>query len=214
MSDIVQAQGYSFPFGKLGENNASPLNILQSRALAVQPVLPELSELARAGVLYGANNGSAVGLPNVAGIPTTAATYGLYNNHASKYAVVLKIAVIATTVAPPKDFALIAGLPLVKQASAETKYASSLALAINPNSPEAGAYLTDAVTLAGTPLWQTLGVANLCGELLGAGIVAWTKGMFYVPPGYCLGIDIVGSAGTTPLFDVDILWAELDVTTR
>ncbi len=181
----------------------------QHRALMVQKQLPDLAELARAGVLYGANNGSAVGLANVAAIPTTTASYGLYNAHATKYLMVLKIATMATDVTAPLDFALIAGLSPTPQAATETKYANSLALAISPGSPDPGGYLTNAVTLAGTPLWMTLGHYGGNNGLLGAAVVADVKGMFLVPPTYCLGIDIVGSAGSTPLFDVDVLWAEV-----
>ncbi len=214
MTDTTKV-GTTSQFGRIGEFIERTVRLDQHQNTMVSHGMPPLAELARAGALYGANNGSAVGLANVAAIPTTTATYGLYNNHSSKYLVVIKIAVTATTVAPPKDIALIAGLPSAPQAAAETKYASSLALPINTNTSGGttpGGFLTDAVTLAATPLWQVIGVANLVGELLGAGIVAWVNGMYVVPPKYCLGIDIVGSAGTTPLFDIDLVWAELDMT--
>ena len=181
------------------------------RSQFVSQVEPKYAELARARVLYGANNGSAVGLANVAAIPTTTASYALYNGSATKHAVVLKIAIMATTITAPEDFALIAGLSPTAQASAETKYASSLALAITPGSSAPESYLTDAVTLAGTPLWITLGSNSSSTPLLGAAVTAWVDGLFIVPPSFALGIDIVGSSGSTPLFDVDILWAELQL---
>ena len=49
------------------------------RSQFVSQIEPKYAELARARVLYGANNGSAVGLANVAAIPTTTASYALYN---------------------------------------------------------------------------------------------------------------------------------------
>ncbi len=188
-------------------------NVISSgrRGLFVSQMDPKWMEYARAKVLYGANNGAAIGLANVAAIPTTTASYALYNSHVSKSCVVLKIAAMAETITAPLDFALIAGLSPTPQAAAETKYAASLALGITPGSPEPGGYLTDAVTLAGTPLWMTLAHYGGNNGLLGAAAVAWVEGMFIVPPRYALGIDVVGSAGTTPLYDVDILWVELDI---
>ncbi len=213
MSDTIKV-GTTSQFGGIGEFIDRTVRLDQHQNTMIAEGMPPLAELARAGVLYGANNGSAVGLGNVAAIPTTTATYGLYNNHSSKHLVVIKVAVIATSLTPTADLALIAGLPGTPQASAETKYASSLALAINSNAASGttpGGYLTDAVTLADTPLWQTIGTANNTGALLGHGVVAWVNGMYVVPPGYCLGLDMLASAGTTPLYDIDILWAELEL---
>ncbi|KKL74614.1 hypothetical protein LCGC14_2063140 [marine sediment metagenome] len=179
------------------------------RSQFISQIEPKYAELARARVLYAANNGSAAGLGDVEAIPTTTATYALYNNSDTKHLVVLKIGAIVTDVTPALGWGLIAGLSPTAQASAETKYANSLALAITPGSPDPGGYLTDAVTLAGTPLWMTLGSSN--GTLLGTSITAWVDGLFIVPPKFALGIDIVGSVGSTPLYDVDILWAELEL---
>lgn len=200
-------------YGNIPENTPLDVGMSQLQSLFVDEVSPQWMELARAGVLYGANNGSAVGLDNVIAIPTTTATYGLYNSNATKHLVVLKIAVMTTTVTAGTTMSLIAGLPATAQASAETKYASSLALPINTRQADPGGYLTDAVTLAATPLWQTL--ASYQGEsgLLGGAATAWVNGMYIVPPSFCLGIDILASdgGGNTQLFDVDILWAELDM---
>jgi len=214
MTDTTKV-GNTSQFGRIGEFIDRTVRLDQHQNTMVSQGMPPLAELARAGALYGANNGSAVGLANVAAIPTTTASYGLYNNHASKHLVVIKIAVMATTITAPVDIGLIAGLPGAPQAAAETKYASSLALAINSNGISGttpGGFLTDAVTLAATPLWQTIAHSTSSAPLLGMAAIAWVNGMYIVPPKYCLGIDIVGSAGSTPLFDVDILWAELDMT--
>ncbi len=204
--------GNTAAWAKHGADRSQELRISKYRSLLMAKVEPDLMELARAGVLYGYNTGAAVGLANVAAIPTTTASYGIYNNSASKSCVVLKLAITATDVTAPLDFALIAGLSATPQAAAETKYASSLALPINPGQQDAECYLTDAVTLAATPLWQTLAHYGGNNGLLGAAAVAWVKGMYIIPPKYCLGIDIVGSGGTTPLYDVDVLAMEIDLT--
>ena len=203
--------GESRPYGKVPQFTVQNLRLTQQQSLCVDQVSPQWMELARAGVLYGANTGAATGLVNIAAIPTTAAKWGLYNGSSSKQLVVLKIAAVCTTITAPVTFALIAGLPATAQASAETKYATSLALPINTGQPAAQGYLTDAVTLAATPLWQTIAAYEGDSGLLGAAAIAWVDGMYIVPPRFCLGFDVVGSAGTTPLFDVDIVWAELDM---
>ena len=183
----------------------------QFRSEAVYQIEPKYFELARAGVLYGANNGSAVGLGDVEAIPTVTASYGLYNNHDTKSLVVLRIACMGSTITVSPEFALIAGLPGTPQNSAETKYANSLALAIN-GSDTPGGYLTDAVTLTSTPLWMTIAKGETASGLLGSSAIAEVEGLFIVKPGFCLGIDILASAGSgTPKWDVDILWAEFVV---
>lgn len=196
---------------KFQKNQVTAIAQSQHRSQYVSQMEPALMEMARARVLYGANNGTAVGLANVSAVPTTTASYALYNGSAKKYAVVLKINTSVEVITGPVTFQLIAGLSPTAQASAETKYANSLALAVTPGSPAPESYLTDAVTLADTPLWFTLGSYQGNSGLLGASVVADVGGMFIVPPSFALGIDIVGSAGSTPLFFVDILWAELDL---
>lgn len=209
MPDPIAAE--SRPFGRVPEFTNQNLRMSQQQGLCVDQLSPKYLELARAGKLYGANTGAATGLVNVAAIPTVAAKWGLYNGNANKNLVVLKMAAICTTITAPVTFALIAGLPASPQAAAETKYATSLALAINTGQVAPGGYITDAVTLAATPLWQTVAVYEGNSGLLGAAAIAWVDGMYIIPPRFVLGFDVVGSAGTTPLFDVDIIWAELDM---
>ncbi len=200
-------------FGNIPENIPRGIAMSSQQGLFIDQVTPQWTELARAGVLYGANNGSALGLDNVIAIPTVTASYGLYNSHATKHLVVLKITALTTTVTAGATFSLIAGLPATAQATAETKYANSLALPINTGQADPGGYLTDAVTLAATPLWQTLACFQGNSGLLGGNATAWVDGMYVVPPAFCLGIDIMASdgGGNTQLFDVDILWAEIDM---
>ena len=211
MADNTVIRANTAVFTKLPQAIERDVRLSQHGSLVTTQVEPKYAELARARVLYGANNGSAVGLANVAAIPTTTASYALYNGSTSKHAVVLKISVMVTTITAPTEFGLIAGLSPTAQAAAETKYANSLALAITPGSAAPESYLTDAVTLAGTPLWMTLGGHTATTPLLGGQITAYVDGMFIVPPKFALGIDVVGSGGSTPLFDVDILWAELEM---
>ncbi len=210
MADTTIIKGTVSGLEKFPNGSEPGIPISQHRGLFTSQLEPKYIELARAKWLYEANNGSAVGLADVETIPTTLATYGLYNSNAIKSLVVLKISVTTTTITAALGFALIAGLSPTAQASAETKYSGSLALGITPGSPAPGGYLTDAMTMTGTPLWITLG-SNNAGVLLGSGITAWVDGIFTVPPKFGLGIDILGSAGSTPLYDVDILWAELDL---
>lgn len=209
MPDLIA--GVSKPFGRVPARSPQDVRLTQQSSLAVDQVSPKYMELARAGKLYGANPGSANGLVNVAAVPTTAAKWGLYNGSQTKNLVVIKIAVACTTVTAPVTFSIIAGLPASPQATAETKYANSLALPINTGQVPAEGYITDAVTLAATPLWQTLATYEGNSGLLGAGAVAWVDGMYIIPPKFVLGIDVVGSAGTSPLFDADVIWAELEI---
>ncbi len=200
-------------YGNIPQSIERDIGMSQIQGLFVDQVSPPWAELARAGVLYGANNGAALGLDNVVAIPTTTASYGLYNNNASKHLVVLKISTICTTVNANTTLSLIAGLPATAQASAETKYPNSLALPINTGQADPGGYLTDDVTLAATPLWQTIATYQGDSGLLGGAATAWVNGMYIVPPKFCLGIDILASdgGGNTQLFDVDIMWAEIDM---
>jgi len=166
MGDAIRAE--SRPFGNVPEFTNQTVRMSQQGSLFVDQMSPRWMELARAGKLYGANTGAAAGLVNVAAVPTTAAKWGLYNDHATKKLVVLKMACICTTITAPVTFALIAGLPALPQAAAETKYSTSLSLPLNTGQPAAGGFLTDAVTLAATPLWQTVASYEGDSGLLGA----------------------------------------------
>ncbi len=211
MSNPEPIAAESLPFGKVPQKTTQNVRMTQQQSLAVDQISPRYMELARAGKLYGANTGAATGLVNVAAIPTVAAKWGLYNGNANKHLAVIKIAAVCTTITAPVTFALIAGLSPTAQASAETKYAASLALPINTGQVPAGGYLTDAITLTSTALWQTIATYEGNSGLLGASAIAWVDGMYIVPPKFALGFDVLGSAGTTPLFDVDIIWAELEM---
>ena len=208
MSDMT-FQGRTYPFSTLSVGSWEHLHTGRHGGLHVESIMPKYAELARARVLYGANVGAAVGLSPVQAVPTTTASFALYNNHATKSCVVLMISTHVKVITSGLDFSLIAGISPTAQAAAETKYATSLALAITPGSPSPGGYLTDAVTLAGTPLWLTLADYKGTNGILGASATAWVEGLFIVPPTYALGIDIVSDTGTTPKFAVDVLWAEL-----
>lgn len=210
MSDFhASLQGRTYALGAIPGNSWEHLHMGRHGGLQVESIMPKYAELARARVLYGANVGAAVGLSPVQAVPTTTASFALYNAHASKSCVVLMISTHVKVITSGLDFSLIAGLSPTAQASAETKYAASLALAITPGSTSPGGYLTDAVTLAGTPLWLTLADYKGTNGILGAAATAWVDGLFIVPPTYALGIDIVSDTGTTPKFAVDVLWAEL-----
>lgn len=203
-------------YGNIPENIPRDIGMSQYQGLFVDQVMPSWAELARAGKLYGANTGAALGLPEINVIPTTTATWGLYNNSATKHLVVLKISAICTTVQGALTFSLIAGLPATPQGTAEVKYANSLALPINTAQADPGGFLTDAVTLAATPIWQTIAVFEgnaATTASLGGGVTAWVNGLYIVPPAFCLGLDVLSSAGDgNQLYDVDFLWAELDMT--
>jgi len=212
MADRTLVRGNVSAHNKISEQTEIDIRLSQYRSQFVAQVEPKFMEWARAGLLYGGNNGSAVGLPNVSGVPTTTASWAIYNNSASKNLVILKVAVISTTITAPVTSALIVGLPATPQASAETKYPNSLALPVNTGQADAEGYLTDAVTLAATPLWQTVGAYEGNSGLLGGSIVAWLDGLYIVPPKFAFGIDVVGSAGSgSPLYDVDCVWAELPI---
>ena len=125
MADNTVIRANTAVFTKLPQAIERDVRLSQHGSLVTTQAEPKYAELARARVLYGANNGSAVGLANVAAIPTTTASYALYNGSTSKHAVVLKISVMVTTITAPTEFGLIAGLSPTAQAAAETKYSNS-----------------------------------------------------------------------------------------
>lgn len=169
-------------------------------------------ELARAGRLYGANTGAGTAIAPVTSLPTTTATWALYNGYASRKLVVKDIYCYSVSGTLGLGMSLLAGLSSTVQASAASAYASSVKAGINPNQPTSSAVFAQNVTLAGAPVWSVLASRDQVSSVsVGSGLTAVVDGMLIIPPGFALGATVLAPTGTSALFGVGFTWAELDL---
>src|SRR3990167_1629262 len=79
MSDNTILRGVTTSFGKSPENVSVDVRLSQHRSVFMQQVEPKYMEFARARRLYGANTGAGTAKAPVTAVPTTTATWVIYN---------------------------------------------------------------------------------------------------------------------------------------
>lgn len=201
------------PFGNIAEHVEKSLRLSQQQGLLTDNLSPNYMELARARRLYAANTGAGTAIAPVAAIPTTAAAWALYNGHTTRMVVPIMVTCHSVSGTLGLGMSLLAGLSGTKQASALTAYASSVSKPITPGSAASGGVFAQGATLAEAPAWITLASRDQVSAVsVGSGLTGFPDGLFVIPPLYALGATVLAPLGTTALFNVGFVWAELDMT--
>jgi hypothetical protein len=182
--------------------------------LDVEPILPQYLRLATARRLFVAGTGAGTAVAPVAAMPTTAAAWALYNSHATRHLVPLKIACYSVSGTLGLGMTLLVANSTAAQGAALTKYTNSTISGVTPGSIAVpGGIFASGATLAGAPSWLPLASRDQASAVsVGSGLVADCEGIFAIPPLYAMGVQVLAPLGTTALFGVSILWAEVDLT--
>jgi hypothetical protein len=197
----------------LPKGGTSPLQLMPSGALHVQTITPPMFEWARAQKLYGANTGAGTAKAPVTAMPTTTATWALYNGYTGKYLVVTRIYNWSVSGTLGLGMSLIAGLSTAAQSSAPTAYSSSVHAALQPGSPTTQGVFANAVTLAGAPVWAVEASRDQVSAVsVGSGLTADVQGKYIIPPSYALGAAVLAPAGTSALFGVGFEYYVADLS--
>jgi len=188
-------------------------------ALQVQQIEPVNSALAQNGYIYGLSAGVVANAQaSIQQIPTTAATWALYNNSptgAGGYCVVpLKIGVWLASGTSGVGGTLIGGLSTAAQAAAisnATGIVGPKSLSASAAQRTSLATIGVSATLAGAPAWLPIGnfLNHAAAATPGTGGVFNLDGMFVIPPKFALGLDVFSGAGTTALYAVSVIYAEI-----
>ena len=213
MSDNTIIRGNTAAFAKYPENVTADIRLSQHRSLFVQQFEPKYMEFARARRLYGANTGAGTAKAPVTALPTTTATWVIYNpTTSSRILVPLQAYCWSVSGTLGLGMALLLAVPPSKVATAPTAYASSVSNPLMPLSQPTTAIFGNAVTIV-APVWNVHEARSQVAAIeVGSGLVTTLDGMYLIEPGFCLAAAVLAPTGTAGLFGVGFIWGELDLT--
>lgn len=199
-------------------NNARPLRMTFAESLAAAQVEPEKLELTRAGKRFALGNSAAItGIANVTALPTTAAQWVLYNFDEAKTFFFETLGVYLTSGTPGVGGVLLAALvrlPVV--AAPETQYTGVKVSSLSSPGVTSKLSVKASITVSdpAAPNWFPIAFNNNSnvGAFPGSATIEnrEIKGGIALRPGYGLALNVLGLAGTTPLFAPFAEWIELD----
>ena len=212
MSDNTILRGVTTSFGKSPENVSVDVRLSQHRSVFMQQVEPKYMEFARARRLYGANTGAGTAKAPVTAVPTTTATWVIYNPTTSNRVLVpLQAYCWAVSGTLGLGMAMLFAVPPSIVATAPTAFASSVSNPLMPNSQATSAIFGNAVTIA-APVWNVHATRSQVAAVeVGSGLTADLDGMYIIEPGFCLGGVVLAPTGTAALFGMGFIWGELDL---
>jgi hypothetical protein len=184
--------------------------------LRMDQYLPRYAQLAKQRRIFAANTGAGTAVAPVAAPPTTTATWGLFNGEdpgGKSYALLM---VTATSISGTLGLGMsllgtvaVAAVTGTKPTAYASSHFSSLSGGVGGGSK---AVFAAAVTMVGTPAWVTLASRDQASAVsVGSGLVANLEGMLIVPPQFVGAATVLAPLGTTALFSVGFVWAEVEL---
>ena len=198
-----------------------PLRLTYNESQAVAQVEASGAELARAGRRFTLGNNAAItGIAPVTALPTTAASFVLWNLDTAKSLFIEEVGMYLTSGTPGVGgVLLVAVTPPPATAIVAPTYAGTIISNANPASSKSSlAVVKASATLAVAPCWYP--IANNDDSNVGAFPGSATlenrnvNGRFIVPPRCGLAMVVLGLAGTTPLWAPFASWYEVIVPTE
>lgn len=185
----------------------------QGGDLSVSLLLPPYAQLSAAGKVFGIESTAGTALPPVNVVPTTTATWALYNANSSAHLVILKAACAAQSGTLGLGGALVGTVTIGDQTALVANYSGVIVGCLDGTAKQPNAFLDDAISLVGTQSpWVVLAARDMLAVVaVGAGLVADVDGMMVVPPKGIAGFDVLAPTGTTALFDISIIFAEIQL---
>lgn len=206
-------EGFAQRFSK--SSGQKPLRLTELGNQAVDNVLPAYAQLGKARRIFGATSGTGTAIAPVTAIPTTTATWVLFNGEdpgGKSYSVILAGATsISGTLGLGMSLLGTVAIAAVT-GTKPTAYASGVVASLSGSNYRSNAVLSSAATLIGTPAWVTLASRDQVSSVsVGSGVVAEVKGLLTIPPQYIGGFTVLAPVGTTALFAISLAWAEVEL---
>lgn len=197
-----------------GVGNTRQVGLSEMGGIQADQLLPNCTELARIGKVYGIVHTVATAVPPLQVVPTTTAAFVVNNTDVAsgRNMVMLQCgaflgsgtAGIGTTV-----MVGVTGAPLATQLTADgTGFTKLFGTGFNQGSVAFGD-VSKGVIAGWVPIAS---VDNQAGAVPGTGISADLRGMFIVRPTYAFMMHAVAGAGTTAKFCFYAIWLELPIT--
>ena len=184
---------------RAASGNPQPVRMNLDQSMVVATRETRYGELAKETKIFQGviGNGATFKAP-VTAVPTTTATWGLWNGEAAASGTA---AVGATLIATASD---------AVHGSVPTAYAASV-ISNNGGGATTKARLINAATVPGTqPAWAALKSSQqAAATTIGIGEVADVEGLYAINPTYALYIDILSGTGTSALYGISVIWAEI-----
>ena len=209
---------------QIGTTTEVDLKATRDGDLKVAQYLPQYAMLCAAGKVFAFDMSAGVAKAPVVAMPTTSPEWGIYNANAGggAHIVLLQVAAVSKSGTLGMGLSIVATSAKGAQTAVTANYTSAIVSCLDGSSSTPNAYITNNPTLVGgTPAWVVLdtktmargGVTTEEVTMVGAGVVADAKGLIIAPPGGLIGIEVVGLLGTTALFSVTIVVAEVQLDT-
>jgi len=183
--------------------------------LKVNQVVPQYHSLAEAGRIYGWSSATATAKAPVTAIPTTAAIFALWNGNTAASGLALSILRVScwqVSGTAGLGLALIAGVSPTAQ-TAVTSATNAIKTSLSASSRTSAATFGTDITLGGTPSWQILGgLDKVAAVTVGGGVTCRCDGEFLVPSGFCFGMSVLAPVGTSALFGMSVVYAEVEAS--
>lgn len=182
----------------------------------ISQMLPKYTRLAAAGKLFVADMSGGTAIAPVVAMPVASPSWGLYNASLTECQVPLLVIASLEGGTAGLGLSVVMGTALGPQTLVTGSYAGTIISASDGSQRKPDAHLTSNPTLVGgTPAWQAMEgtkVNTLATDSVGDTIVAKPEGMFIARPGGgMVGIEFVGETGSTALFDIQILFAQIEL---
>ena len=183
--------------------------------LRVAQYLPKYAQLTAAGKVFGWTMAAGVAKAPYTAMPTTTGTWAVYNANVGggPHLVILRVMCASVSGTLGLGLALVGTTCIGAQTAVVANYASSIMSCLDGSADQPSAYVSNAVTLIGTQsAWLTLAAHDQVAAVsVGTGLVAEVDGLFIVPPKHSFAFGVLGAAGTSDLFDVNIIFAEVQL---
>uniref|UniRef100_A0A6M3J3P0 Uncharacterized protein n=1 Tax=viral metagenome TaxID=1070528 RepID=A0A6M3J3P0_9ZZZZ len=200
---------------QVGTTSEINLKATRDGELRVVQYLPVYAQLCAAGKVFGIETTAGTAKAPVAVMPTTTATWSLYNANTTASLVVIKVALASISGTLGLGGAIIGTVPIGDQTAVTSNYSGAIVGCMDGTAKTPSAYIANATTLIGTQSpWNVLSSRDMLAVIgVGAGMVANVNGMMVVPPLGSAGFDVLAPVGTTALFAISIVFAEVTLDT-
>ncbi len=176
--------------------------------------LPPLADLAANGKLHVASGGSHAGIAPETAVPTTVANWCLQNNNTgSTCLVVLRVANWLVSGTAGLGIGLVITTDQAVQAAFANVTLSTVKNCLAGGSAALANLNVNKTMSTGGSSWDMVAArSQLAAVEVGAGNVVDVQGAYIIQPGGgVMGLTNVSPAGSTPLWTVSILFAEIDL---
>jgi len=181
--------------------------------MLVSQMLPKYAALSAAGRLFAVDMTAGTAKAPVTAAPTTSPEWGIYNASPNETLALIEVSCAMASGTSGLGLAIMVATAIGPQTVVSADYSGAVKNCLNGSPATPAFYLTNNPTLiGGTPAWHY--AASQMGQVaqtqVGGGLVAHVNGVFTAKPGgHMVGIELVGAAGTTDLYDVSAIVAML-----